>query len=52
MAYPLTLLASAAFAMRQAVSDLQNGRTPETMLSFSELKALVGFDLYDNKEVD
>jgi hypothetical protein len=34
--------------MRQAVSDLQNGKTPETMLSFSELKALVGFDVYDN----
>ena len=52
VAYPLTLLASAAFAMRQAVSDLQNGKTPETMLSFSELKALVGFDIYDDKEAD
>jgi 2-methylisocitrate lyase-like PEP mutase family enzyme len=52
VAYPLTLLSSAAFAMRQAVSDLQNGKTPETMLSFSELKALVGFDIYDDKEAD
>ena len=48
VAYPLTLLASAAFAMRQAVTDLQNGNTPETMLSFCELKALVNFDLYDD----
>ena len=48
VAYPLTLLASAAFAMRQAVTDLQNGKTPETMLSFPELKALVNFDAYDD----
>ena len=48
VAYPLTLLASAAFAMRQAVTDLQTGKTPEKMLSFSELKALVNFDAYDN----
>ena len=48
VAYPLTLLASAAFAMRQAVTDLQNGNTPEKMLSFSELKRLVQFDLYDD----
>ena len=43
-AYPLTLLSTAAFAMRQALVDLQSGKTPETMLSFEELKALVGFD--------
>ena len=48
VAYPLTLLASAAFAMRQAVTDLQAGKTPETMLSFSELKALLNFDAYDD----
>jgi len=48
VAYPLTLLASAAFAMRQAVTDLQSGKTPERMLSFSELKALVNFDAYDD----
>ena len=48
VAYPLTLLASAAFAMRQAVTDLQNGYTPEKMLSFSELKRLVQFDQYDD----
>jgi len=47
VAYPLTLLASAAYAMRQAVTDLQNGKTPDNMLSFSELKGLVRFDAYD-----
>ena len=47
VAYPLTLLASAAFAMRQAVNDLKSGNTPEAMLSFSELKDLVNFDAYD-----
>ena len=45
-AYPLTLLSSAAFAMRQALVDLQSGNTPEQMLSFEEMKTLVGFDCY------
>ena len=43
-AYPLTLLSTAAFAMRQALVELQAGKTPEPMLKFEELKALVGFD--------
>ena len=51
VAYPLTLLSSAAFAMRQAVFDIKNGKSPETMLSFSELKALVNFDAYDDTAV-
>ena len=45
-AYPLTLLSTAAFAMRQALVDLQAGNTPEQMLSFEEMKTLVGFDCY------
>ena len=45
-AYPLTLLSTAAFAMRQALVDLQAGNTPEQMLSFKELKTLVRFDSY------
>lgn len=45
-AYPLTLLSTAAFAMRQALVDLQAGNTPEQMLSFKELKTLVRFDNY------
>jgi len=45
-AYPLTLLSTAAFAMRQALVDLQAGNTPEQMLSFQEMKTLVRFDSY------
>lgn len=45
-AYPLTLLSTAAFAMRQALVDLQAGHTPEQMLSFEEMKRLVGFNSY------
>lgn len=30
--------------MRQALVDLQAGNTPEQMLSFDEIKTLVGFD--------
>ena len=48
VAYPRTLLSASAFAMRQAVEDLQLGKPPDKMLSFSELKALVGFDGYDS----
>jgi len=44
VAYPLTLLSTAAFAMRQALADLNNGNTPDTMLSFQDLKTLVGFE--------
>ena len=32
--------------MRQALVDLQAGNTPEQMLSFEEIKTLVGFDSY------
>ena len=46
-AYPLTLISAAAFAMIQALSALQSGTTPEQLLSFSELKDLVGFPAYD-----
>ena len=42
-AYPLTLLSTAAFAMRQALADLQAGHMPEQMLSLEEMKALVSF---------
>ena len=45
-AYPLTLLSTAAFAMRQALVDLQAGNTPEQMFSFDEMKTLVGFESY------
>ena len=46
-AYPLTLLSSAALAMREALAELAAGRTPARRLPFAELRALVGFDAYD-----
>ena len=46
-AYPLTLISAAAFAMKQALLALQSGTTPQQLLSFSELKDLVGFPAYD-----
>ena len=39
-AYPLTLLSTAAFGMRQALIDLQAGHTPEQILSSEEMKTL------------
>ena len=46
-AYPLTLLSAAAFAMKTALSALQSGTAPQQLLSFSELKDLVGFPADD-----
>ena len=48
-AYPLTLLSTAAFAMRQALLDLQAGHTPEQMPNFEEMKIVVGFNSYLEK---
>lgn len=47
VAYPLTLLSSAAAAMQDALADLAAGRTPARMLEFAALRELVGFDQYD-----
>ncbi len=49
-AYPLTLLSSAARAMREALAELKAGRHPERLLSFAELKTVVGFDDYYAQE--
>ena len=46
-AYPLTLLSAAVAAMEQALAALAQGRTPEGLLSFDELRERVGFDDYD-----
>jgi 2-methylisocitrate lyase-like PEP mutase family enzyme len=46
-AYPLTLLSSAVRGMQDALAALREGRTPERRLPFPELRALVGFDAYD-----
>jgi 2-methylisocitrate lyase-like PEP mutase family enzyme len=46
-AYPLTLLNSAVFAMREALVQLQRGETPKRRVSFQEIRDLVGFAGYD-----
>lgn len=46
-AYPLTLLASAVHAMREALADLAAGRTPERRVDFTTLQSIVGFTDYD-----
>jgi 2-methylisocitrate lyase-like PEP mutase family enzyme len=47
VAYPLTLLSSAAHAMLSALSNLKQGRTPTQILDFAHLQAIVGFPEYD-----
>lgn len=46
-AYPLTLLASAVQAMREALKELAAGRIPERRVDFATLRSLVGFPGYD-----
>ncbi|MCP3671068.1 MAG: isocitrate lyase/PEP mutase family protein [Gammaproteobacteria bacterium] len=46
-AYPLTLLSSAARAMSDALTALRQGNPAPGMLSFSELREVVGFNEYD-----
>ncbi len=46
-AYPLTLLSSAARAMSDALTALRQGDPAPGMLSFSELREVVGFNEYD-----
>ena len=47
-AYPLTLLSSAVYAMREALYDIREGKIPERILDFTDLQAVVGFPEYDN----
>ena len=50
-AYPLTLLSSSMFAMRQALDGLAKEKVDESkMLSFSELREIVGFEDYYESE--
>lgn len=48
-AYPLTLLSVAVRAMRDALGSLSRGETPDALLSFTELRRVVGFDAYDSE---
>jgi len=46
-AYPLTLLSAAAHAMQEALACISAGKTPENMIDFKDLRALVVFPEYD-----
>lgn len=46
-AYPLTLLSSAVYAMREALGDIQQGRTPQRRVDFVTLREILGFPEYD-----
>jgi 2-methylisocitrate lyase-like PEP mutase family enzyme len=49
-AYPLTLLESAVFAMKRVLGQLARGEPANALVSFEELKTLVGFDEYYAQE--
>ncbi len=46
-AYPLTLLNTAVFAMREALENLKRGRTPKRRVDFQTIRDIVGFPAYD-----
>jgi len=45
-AHPLTLLAAATRAMREALASLERGEEPSDLDSFDELRELLGFEEY------
>ncbi|MCK0150831.1 isocitrate lyase/PEP mutase family protein [Marivita sp. S6314] len=49
-AYPLTLMSAAMRAMQDALAALRDGRPPQGLLAFEELRRLVGFDDYYDLE--
>lgn len=48
-AYPLTLLNASIVAMQGALASLARSETPPGLMSFAELRALLGFDAYDRE---
>ncbi|MHA1108195.1 MAG: isocitrate lyase/PEP mutase family protein [Alphaproteobacteria bacterium] len=49
--YPLTLMNAAMAAMDDALGALRDGRTPDNLLDFAELRDVVGFpDYYDSEK--
>lgn len=48
-AYPLTLLNAAVRAMQESLRALRAGRQPGGLLSFEELREVVGFPAYDRE---
>jgi 2-methylisocitrate lyase-like PEP mutase family enzyme len=50
-AYPLTLLAAAMRAMKEALADMNAGRPPDSrLMGFAELREIVGFEDYYREE--
>ncbi len=47
VAYPLTLLSTAVYAMREALTELAAGHSPSRRIAFGALRELVGFLEYD-----
>jgi len=47
-AYPLTLLSTAMYAMREALEQLRQGKTPDRRLDFTTIRNIVGFPEYDH----
>ena len=48
-AYPLTLISAAARAMQDALAAFARGEHPAGLLSFEELREIVGFPEYDRE---
>jgi 2-methylisocitrate lyase-like PEP mutase family enzyme len=48
-AYPLTLLNAAVRAMQESLRELRAGRQPGGLVSFEELRGVVGFPAYDRE---
>lgn len=46
-AYPLSLLNSAVYAMREALDELKAGRIPQHCVDFATIRGIVGFEQYD-----
>ena len=46
-AFPVTLLSASVRAMQEALTALADGRTPERLLDWKELRRVVGFDAYE-----
>ncbi len=47
--YPLTLLNASVMAMQKALACLKKGEPLPDLMDFKSLRALVGFDAYDNE---
>ena len=46
-AYPVTLLSASIRAMQESLVALADGRTPDRLLDFEELRRVVGFEAYE-----